>query len=87
MVPYIPRVQCPDMKRIIALSETLPQIKPTVRYDSTVDRWRVYVGLSRTDFNMTCPKCAKLWAEYTDGWYPAYCYHNVLANGMDLIYL
>ena len=87
MICYIPRVSIPDKARNIALSETLPQIKPTVKYDSTADRWRVYVGLSRTDFNMTSKGAAEIWAEYTDGWYDAYCYHNILANGLKPFYL
>lgn len=86
MIPYVPIVRRYDMDAIMRLSESLPQIKPTVEYDSQAKRWRVYVGPSRTDFNMTCPKCAKMWAEYIDGWYPTYCYHNVLANGLEPIY-
>ena len=87
MVPYVPRVRHINMKAMIQLSETLPQIKPHVRWDESVKRWRVYVGLCRTDFNMTDKAAAELWVDYTDGWYPNYCYHNCLANGHKPIYL
>lgn len=87
MFIYVPRIRHLDVDRTIKLSETLPQIKPTVKYDPNEERWRVYVGLSRTPFNMTDRGAAMIWAEYTDGWYGTYCYHNVLANGRNPIYI